>query len=208
MLVNVSAGGALLEVGSRIPSRGAVRLRLTTPTGERIQVEGSLAWARVAKIAGGQVTYRIAVEFARPIAALATSAVAASEVDAGEIDAGEIDAQGIDAQEREPQAPRVEDLERELATAAADLACQTALIETLAARLDAAIRMRQTASAEWGRERDRWEEERARLLQQLAEATARADAVQARADTHEREHDDAEPMRDDAEHMRDDDEPR
>jgi hypothetical protein len=166
-----------------------------TPAGERIQVEGSLAWARVAKIAGGQVTYRIAVEFARPIAALATSVVAASEVEAEEIDAQE-----VDVQEHERQAPRVEDLERELATAAADLACQTALIETLAARLDAAIRMRKTASAEWGRERDRWEEERARLLRQLAEATARAEALQARVDAQEGEHGDAE-------HMRDDDEP-
>jgi hypothetical protein len=191
-LVNVSAGGALLEVASRIPLRGSVRLRLTMPTGERIQVEGSLAWARVAKIAGGQVTYRIAVEFTRPIAALATS-----EVDASEVEAEVIDAQETGAEE---QAPRTEALERELAATSADLACQTALIETLAARLEAAIRMRKTASAEWKRERERWEDERARLIQQLAAATARADALQARVDAREREHGEAE-------HMRDDDEP-
>lgn len=181
-LVNVSLGGALLEVAARIPLRGSVRLRLTPPTGERIHVEGSLAWAKVARIAGGQVTYRIAVEFTRPLPELATSA---------------IDAEKTRAQEKERHAPRAGDLGRKLAATTADLACQTALVESLAAKLEAAVRLRQTASAEWDRERGQWHDERASLLQQVAEAIARADALQARLDARERVHGEAEHRRDD-----------
>lgn len=181
-LVNLSRGGALLEVAGSIPLTGSIRVKFTPLTGERIHVEGSLAWAKVARIAGGRVTYRIAVEFTRPIPALVTH---------------EINAEKTDANEKERHAPRAEDLGRKLAAATIDLACQTALVESLAAKLEASLRMQKTASAEWERERRRSQDERASLVQQVAEAMARADALQARQDAREREHGETEHTRDD-----------
>ncbi len=62
-LVNLSRGGALMEVASRFPMRSRVRLKLTVATGEVTVAEGLVAWARVAAIVDKQVNYLVAVIF-------------------------------------------------------------------------------------------------------------------------------------------------
>lgn len=62
-LVNLSRGGALMEVASRFPMRSRVRLKLTQNTGEVTVAEGLVAWARVAAIVDKQVNYLVAVIF-------------------------------------------------------------------------------------------------------------------------------------------------
>ena len=66
-LVNLSRGGALMEVASRFPMRSRVRLKLTLATGEVTVAEGLVAWARVAAIVNKQVNYLVAIIFDTPI---------------------------------------------------------------------------------------------------------------------------------------------
>ena len=66
-LVNLSRGGALMEVASRFPMRSRVRLKLSVATGEVTVAEGLVAWARVAAIVDKQVNYLVAVIFDKPI---------------------------------------------------------------------------------------------------------------------------------------------
>ena len=75
-------------------------------------------------------------------------------------------------------------LRKELAAATADLASQSALSETLAARLRDSDEFRAAALE---RERHAREEERAAFARQMADAAARASALQAALDTHEQE---------------------
>ena len=66
-LVNLSRGGALMEVAARYPMRSKVRLKLTRSTGEVTQVPGTVSWAKVASIANGKINYLLAVIFERSI---------------------------------------------------------------------------------------------------------------------------------------------
>jgi hypothetical protein len=70
-LVNLSRGGALMEVAARYPMRSKVRVKLTRSTGEVTQVAGTVSWARVASIANGKINYLLAVIFESPIEDLA-----------------------------------------------------------------------------------------------------------------------------------------
>lgn len=62
-LVNLSRGGALMEVASRFPMRSRVRLKLSQTSGEVTVAEGVVAWARVAAIVDRQINYLVAVIF-------------------------------------------------------------------------------------------------------------------------------------------------
>lgn len=75
-------------------------------------------------------------------------------------------------------------LRKELAAATADLASQSALTETLAARLRDSEEIRAAALEQ---ERHARDEERAAFARQLADAAARAHALQAALDTHAQE---------------------
>lgn len=62
-LVNLSRGGALMEVAARYPMRSKVRLKLTRPDGGVTQVHGTVSWAKVASISNGKINYLLAVIF-------------------------------------------------------------------------------------------------------------------------------------------------
>jgi hypothetical protein len=62
-LVNLSRGGALMEVAARYPMRSKVRLKLTRPGGGVTQVHGVVSWAKVASISNGRINYLLAVIF-------------------------------------------------------------------------------------------------------------------------------------------------
>ena len=66
-LVDLSRGGALLEVASRFALRSSVRLKLTRSNGEVITVDGCVARAKVAGFVNGQINYRFVVTFDQPI---------------------------------------------------------------------------------------------------------------------------------------------
>jgi len=67
-VIDLSCGGALLEVAARFPLKATVRLRLTQPGAEQIVVEGRVARAKVAALVNGVINYRFAVIFDRPLA--------------------------------------------------------------------------------------------------------------------------------------------
>ena len=62
-LVNLSRGGALMEVAARYPMRSKVRLKLIRPGGGVTQVHGTVSWAKVASISNGKINYLLAVIF-------------------------------------------------------------------------------------------------------------------------------------------------
>lgn len=106
-LVNLSRGGAQIEVPTRYPMRSWVRLRLTRSTGEVTIAAGTVLWAQVASMVDGRINYLIAIAFETPIADLSA-------------------ATGI----REPQAdPRAAEYEAELARVRAETEEQRAEIE-------------------------------------------------------------------------------
>lgn len=197
-LVNLSRGGVLLEVAARLPLRTSVRLKFTQADGERMEVAGRIAWAKVAGIVDGQITYRVAVEFEQPIPAL--PGVAETDQDESPLRASFIPwpAQGASDEATSPDFAQiggsddadkqVDELSRKLAAASADLACQTALVESLAAKLKASEEFRDTSRITWEAERRQWEEERTSLTQQVAEAAARSEVQQTTLDRCEREH--------------------
>jgi hypothetical protein len=69
-VIDLSCGGALLEVAARFPLKATVKLRLTQPGAELIVVEGRVARAKVAALVNGVINYRFAVIFDRPLAAV------------------------------------------------------------------------------------------------------------------------------------------
>lgn len=106
-LVNLSRGGALIEVPTRYPMRAWVRLRLTRSTGDVTIAAGTVLWAQVASMVDGRINYLIAIAFETPIADLSA-------------------ATGI----REPQAdPRAAEYEAELARVRAETEQQRAETE-------------------------------------------------------------------------------
>lgn len=117
-LVNLSRGGAQIEVPTRYPMRSWVRLRLTRSTGEVTIAAGTVLWAQVASMVDGRINYLIAIAFETPIADLSA-------------------ATGI----REPQAdPRAAEYEAELARVRAETEQQRAETEQQRAELDARCR--------------------------------------------------------------------
>ena len=66
-LVNLSCGGALVQVAARYPVRSAIRLKLTRSTGEVTVAPGTVAWAEVASIVDGKIHYLVAIIFQQPI---------------------------------------------------------------------------------------------------------------------------------------------
>jgi hypothetical protein len=72
-LVNLSRGGALMEVAARYPMRSRVRLKLARPDGGVTQVNGTVSWAKVASISNGKINYLLAVIFEHAIEDLATA---------------------------------------------------------------------------------------------------------------------------------------
>lgn len=106
-LVNLSRGGALIEVPTRYPMRSWVRLRLTRSSGDVTVAAGTVLWSQVASMIGGRINYLMAIAFETPIADLAA-------------------ATGI----REPQAdPRAAEHEAELARVRAEADEQRAALE-------------------------------------------------------------------------------
>jgi hypothetical protein len=185
-LVNLSQGGALLEVAGRLSLGSAVRLKLTKAGSDIATVNGKVAWQRVASITSGQINYRIAVAFDVPLDAAvvadgeAPAPPAAEEPAEPEPERSPAVVQFPTAQPK-PQlasapapAPaagtaEVEDLRRRLGAAKADLSCQAAILESLAAKLKDS------------------EQQRTALIRQLADAVKRGDNLQAILDTREQE---------------------
>jgi hypothetical protein len=66
-LVDLSRGGAMMEVAARFPMRSSIRLKLTQSTGEVTVAAGRVAWAKVSSIIEGRINYRVAVVFEQPI---------------------------------------------------------------------------------------------------------------------------------------------
>jgi hypothetical protein len=62
-LVNLSRGGALIEVAARFPMRSSIRIKLTQSTGDVTVAAGRVAWAKVASIVDRQVNDTVAVIF-------------------------------------------------------------------------------------------------------------------------------------------------
>lgn len=69
-LVNLSRGGALIEVPTRYPMRSWVRLRLTRSSGDVTVAAGTVLWSQVASMIGGRINYLMAIAFETPIADL------------------------------------------------------------------------------------------------------------------------------------------
>lgn len=72
-LVNLSRGGALIEVPTRYPMRSWVRLRLTRSSGDVTVAAGTVLWSQVASMIGGRINYLMAIAFETPIADLAAA---------------------------------------------------------------------------------------------------------------------------------------
>jgi hypothetical protein len=184
-LIDLSRGGALLEVPARLSLGSAVRLKLAQPGRELIVVNGRVAWQKVASIAGGQIYYRVAIAFEQPLAELpgadalpqeqpqrSLSIVPARDnltpFPAPAAQSTNASAEAADAATQE--------LRRQLEAATADLACQTAVLESVAAKLKES------------------EQQRATHAQQAADAARKTDALHAALEARERKH--AESLRD------------
>lgn len=164
-LVNLSRGGALIEVPTRYPMRSWVRLRLTRPGGDVTVAAGTVLWSQVASMIGGRINYLMAIAFETPIADLA-AATGVKETQA---------------------APRAAEHESELARARAEADQQRAEVEQLRAEAQY-----QRAAAERQRveaERQRIDlDARCRALQaRIAELESLCAAHEARALTLRRE---------------------
>lgn len=158
-LVNLSRGGALIEVPTRYPMRSWVRLRLTRSTGEVTIAAGTVLWAQVASMVDGRINYLIAIAFETPIADLSA-------------------ATGI----REPQAdPRAAEYEAELARVRAETEQQRAETEQQRAEAE-----RQRAEAE--RRRAEAEQQRAELDARCRALQNRIEELESLCAAHEARH--------------------
>lgn len=185
-LVNVSRGGVLIEVPARLALRSAVRLVLTEAGRTLAELRGCVVWQKVAAIAHGQINYRIAVTFDEPIQGLdhvfdveRPSAVAPEAGVPLRDNVAPFPAPAAAPVAVPPPvlvlppaaAAELDELRKQLEAAKADLQCQSAVLESVAARLKDS------------------EHERARLSAHAVEIAARADALQStlgeQARTHE-----------------------
>ncbi len=216
-LVNLSRGGALMEVASRLPMRSRVRLKLTLDTGAVTVAEGLVAWAKVAAIVDKQVNYLVAIVFDNAIPDL--GGLDGSPVVQGSHAApqqAEAPPEIVAAPPRGnlthfptptlrvPEAPPVMDDWDEadeqvvsldavatgeaIGQAADHVAALTAANEALAAQVAAADAERNALREALDTERQVLEEERARLAQEIAAAAANVGALQATLAAREQEH--------------------
>jgi chromosome segregation ATPase len=208
-LVNISCGGALLEVGARYAMRTFVRLKLTRSTGETTVVPGTVSWSRVGTIAAGRINYLVAVIFEQAIAdlsavtgcqaeemerahltpepaAVGTAAVPAPAADPQSERARTSGTAGDESRTRQLAAAdaRVESLRHELDAATTDLTNLTLTNDALAAQLDAVGLERNALREELDRTRRRAAEEQARLAEQMAATAALQAALEARETEH------------------------
>jgi hypothetical protein len=213
-LVNLSRGGALLEVGARYAMRAFVRLKLTRTTGETTVVPATVSWSRVGTLARGRINYLVAVVFEQPIADFA--AVTGYRLDEGEAAQLPADTSAtvtpppvletssppesvaaspaaalVDDESRLQLAAaeaRAENLRHELDAATTDLTNLTLTNEALVAQLEAAgvelKALREQAAAA----RRHVAEEQARVTEETADAAARTAALQETLDRHHAEH--------------------
>jgi hypothetical protein len=177
-LVNLSCGGALIEVSARYPMKAFVRLKLARSTGAVTTAAGTVLWSKVNSIVNGQVSYLMAVAFDKPIADMEG-------------------ATGIRIGESETPAslpsvtpPEYLDVaipgEQTIATDADVPVVVTGppLPAETMARED---RHEQPASLQVEAEQQRWSEEKSRLVLELTSATARADALRTALEALEQE---------------------
>lgn len=210
-LINLSRGGALLEVGARFPLRSSIRLKLTPPDGEVIVAEGRVAWAKVAAIVNGQVNYRVAIVFNSPIPefALDTPAhqepqddVPASPEAEGppttvpvrdnltrfpSVGSAERANGGDDRRAAGADSAPADDLRKQLAALTENLAKSSAANEALTAKLQESEGLIAALRRERETEQRQWDEKRTSLGHELANALARADALQSRLQEREKE---------------------
>jgi hypothetical protein len=208
-LVNLSRGGAQLEVAGRLPLRSFVRLTLTRSAGEDIAVVGRVAWAKVAAVVSGQVFYRVAIVFdellpdlARDESPQSTTAfglpltidcvpeeTARFPLAAAEFaDDSALSERPSGLEEVHPQSADdadTHDLRGQVADLTENLARQSALNDTLTANLEESDAVMASLRSGWEEERRGLQEERATLAQQLTNALTRGDALQVALDTRE-----------------------
>lgn len=179
-LVDLSRGGALLDVAARLSLGSAVRVKLTQAGRELGVFPGRVAWQKVASIASGQINYRVAVAFEQPLPELPGAEPPRPQdpphlaIVAGR-DAHEPSPEPAVEQKQKAEAPRatdpgVDEIQKKLAAATADLACQTAILESLAGKLKES------------------EQQRAALTQKAAEAVKKGGALFAALEARERKH--------------------
>jgi hypothetical protein len=199
-VIDLSCGGALLEVAARFPLKSSVRLRLTQPGAEQIVVEGRVARAKVAALVNGVINYRFAVIFDRPLADVPGGAAgdqhaepvvaAAAPPAAGKdvpvamalaapvpertlaiVPARPVAVPSLSESDVSPVALRGDlerertRLEQELAAATAELARQSAVNQSVVEKLEKSDELRAALRGEL-------ESERSRLAQELAAVNA------------------------------------
>ncbi len=179
-LVDLSRGGALLDVAARLSLGSAVRLKLTQSGRDLGVFHGRVAWQKVASIASGQINYRVAVAFEQPLAELAGAPAEQPQeppqrnltIVAGRDTLAPSPAPAVQPQAEPPHAAEAcaDETHKKLAAATADLACQTAILESLAGKLKES------------------EQQRAALAQQAAEAVRKGEALFAALEARERKH--------------------
>lgn len=203
-LMNLSRGGALLEVAGRLSLGAAVRLRLVKAGLELPVINGKVSWQKVASIANGQIHYRVAVVFEQPLAESAlgdgvepaeATADAPAAADAPEAAAGAPEA-SADAPEPEPdratavvQFPSAAPPPKALPAAPAAAADPEADIlrrKLAAAKSDLTCQAAVLESLA-AKLKDS-EQQRTALIRQLADAIQRGDSLQAAWDVREQEH--------------------
>jgi hypothetical protein len=206
-LVDLSRGGAMMEVAARFPMRSSVRLKLTQSTGEVTVAAGRVAWAKVASIVEGRINYRVAVVFEQPIpdlvAGMSGAGVPGQQTAASAVSAPAPEGSG-DAAVSHPGGSRLAAIDQPALETDANSEAPAAAEPVVSAgqdRVPAALPSlgnltrfptgfaagyaarsdvhRTDPAGELEAERRRWEEERSRLVQAAADACARADALQA-----------------------------
>ena len=218
-LVDLSRGGAMMEVAARFPMRSSVRLKLTQSTGEVTVAAGRVAWAKVSSIIDGRINYRVAVVFEQPlpdlVAGMSGAAMPDQQIAAPAGSAVAPVAAG-DAAVNHPEGSRLASIDRAALETDANSEVPAAAEPMGSAGQDRAQAVfpprgnltrfptgaaaahaarsdvhRTDLPGELEAERRRWEEERSRLVQESADACARADALQAERTAQQRKHEEA-----------------
>ena len=197
-LVDISPGGAQLELPARLAPRSAVRLTLTRSGAQPLMVPGRVAWAKLATISGtGQLVFHVGVEFDTVLAQLDT--MMADDGAARAADAASVAPPPV---VEEPAAGAVAALQARLAAVAREhaeqLAAERAQFEATIAELVRTTDAQQLeyqalaielsdCREELGRQRELHESQLARceaaFQQQLADAEARNRALTIRLES-------------------------
>ena len=193
-LVNLSRGGALIEVAARFPMRSSVRLKLMQPNGEVLVAPGRVAWAKVASIIDRQVNYTVAVIFDQllPEGLLPTDAgpqeeseetVLLDSIFSGEQDASKPAAPARDNLTQFPSVAvrRTDSAPAPPAAATTPEPAPTSTVhEALTAQLAEAEQQRAALRAELDTTERRRQDERTTLEQEATAAVTKADALATR----------------------------